>query len=115
LDPGKDVGKAAPLPICEIPGCRSAGCREIGQFQTGLFDAGNGTKEIVYVIEDLGDGTLIALFPYAPTGFAGPVKVVPKRRIEALDTSLGDMSLVLNHMGLGAGRLLRSKTTEGNR
>ena len=83
------------------------GAEKSASFKPALFDADNGTQEIVYVIEDLGNGSLTALFPYAPTGFAGPVKVVPKGRIEQLDTSLGDMSLVLNHMGLGAGRLLK--------
>jgi hypothetical protein len=56
----------------------------------------------------LGDGTLTALFPYAPTGFARPIKIVPQASVESVDASLGDVSLVLNHMGLGVGRLLKS-------
>jgi uncharacterized membrane protein len=84
------------------------GAEKSASFKPGLFDAGNGTKEIVYVIEDLGDGTLTALFPYAPTGFAGPIKIVPQASVESVDASLGDVSLVLNHMGLGVGRLLKS-------
>lgn len=83
------------------------GAEESASFKPALFDAGNNIKEIVYLVEDLGDGTHTALFPYAPTGFAGPVKVVPKDRIEPLDSSLGDMSLALNHMGLGAGTLIK--------
>jgi uncharacterized membrane protein len=85
------------------------GAEKSASFQPALFDAGNDIQEIVYVIEDLGNGTLTALFPYAPTGFAGPVKIVLKDRITPLSASLGDVSLVLNHMGLGAGQLLKTK------
>lgn len=78
-------------------------------FQPALFDGGNGQRDIVYVVEDLGNDELIVLFPHAPTGFAGPVRLVKKDLIVALDASLGDVSLVLNHMGLGAGRLLKTE------
>lgn len=83
------------------------GAEQSGSFKPALFDAGNGQREIVYVVEDLGDGNLTALFPHAPTGFAGQVKIVAKDRIAPLDATLGDVSLVMNHMGLGAGRLLK--------
>jgi uncharacterized membrane protein len=83
------------------------GAEKTGSFKPALFDAGNGQREIVYLVEDLGDGGFTALFPHAPTGFAGQVKIVSKDRIAPLDASLGDVSLVLNHMGLGAGRLLK--------
>jgi len=85
------------------------GAEKSASFKPALFNAGSDIQEIAYVIEDLGDGSLTALFPYAPTGFAGPVKVVPANRITPLDTNLGDMSLALNHMGLGAGKLLKSE------
>ena len=83
------------------------GAEQSGSFKPALFDAGNGQREIVYMVEDLGDGEFTALFPHAPTGFAGQVKIVARDRIAPLDASLGDVSLVMNHMGLGAGRLLK--------
>jgi uncharacterized membrane protein len=83
------------------------GAEKTGSFKPALFDAGNGQREIVYVVEDIGDGDFTTLFPHAPTGFAGQVKIVAKDRITPLDASLGDVSLVMNHMGLGAGRLLK--------
>ena len=83
------------------------GAEKSGSFKPALFDAGNGQREIVYLVEDLGGGGFTALFPHAPTGFAGQVKIVAKDRIAPLDASLGDVSLVFNHMGLGAGRLLK--------
>jgi uncharacterized membrane protein len=82
------------------------GAEKSGSFKPALLDAGNGQREIVYVVEDLGNGDLTVLCPHAPTGFAGPVKIVPQAAIEPLDASLGDVSLVFNHMGLGARRLL---------
>ena len=85
------------------------GAEKSGSFKPALFDAGNGQREIVYLVEDLGDGGFTALFPHAPTGFAGPVKIVAKNRIAPLDASLGDVSLVMNHMGLGAGELLKTE------
>ncbi|WP_372682636.1 hypothetical protein [Desulfosarcina sp.] len=83
------------------------GAEKTGSFKPALFDAGNGQREIVYVVEDIGDGDFTALFPHAPTGFAGQVKIIAKDRITPSDASLGDVSLVMNHMGLGAGRLLK--------
>ena len=85
------------------------GAEKAASFKPALFDAGNGQCEFVYQVEDLGDGEVTALFPHAPTGFAGQVKIVAKDRIAPLDASLGDVSLVMNHMGLGAGKLLKPK------
>lgn len=85
------------------------GAEKAGLFKPALFDAGNGQREIVYLVEDLGDGESTALFPHAPTGFAGQVKIVAKDRITHLDASLGDVSLVMNHMGLGASKLLKAQ------
>jgi uncharacterized membrane protein len=76
-------------------------------FKPALFDTQNGQKEIIYLVEDLGNGEFTALFPMAPTGFAGPVKIISKDRIIPMDASLGEVSLVMNHMGMGAGRLLK--------
>ncbi len=84
------------------------GSEKTASFKPALFTADNGLQEIVYVVEDLGNGKLTILCPHAPTGFAGPVKIVPKDRITPLAASLGDVSLVFNHMGLGAGRLLKT-------
>ena len=83
------------------------GAEQSGSFKPALFDAGNGQREIVYMVEDLGDEEFTVLFPHAPTGFAGQVKIVARDRLAPIDASLGDVSLVMNHMGLGAGRLLK--------
>lgn len=85
------------------------GADKADNFKPALLDAGNGQREFVYVVEDLGNGELISLCPHAPSGFVGPLKIVPAHDITRLDASLGEISLVFNHMGLGAGRLLKMK------
>lgn len=85
------------------------GAEKSANFKPALLDAGNGQREIVYVVEDLGHGEMAVVCPHAPTGFAGPVKIVPHQSVESLDASLGEMNLVLNHLGLGIGRLLNKQ------
>ena len=75
-------------------------------FRSGLFSSSNGEKEIVYVIEDHGDGQMTILLPFAPASFAGSVKIVSSDRIEILETSFGDASRVIAHWGVGARELL---------
>ena len=82
------------------------GAKKANSFRSGLFDAGNGQEALVYIVEELDDGRMAVLFPMAPTGFSGPVRIVPADRVSPLDANVGDVSLVLNHMGLGTGRLL---------
>jgi len=62
------------------------------------------------LVEDLGNGKFTALFPIAPAGFSGPIRIITKDRIIPLKASLGEVSLVINHMGLGAGRLLENNS-----
>jgi uncharacterized membrane protein len=83
------------------------GANKNADFKPALFDVGYGQKEIIYLVEDLGDGEFTALFPMAPTGFAGQVKIVHKSRITQIDASLGQVSLTMNHMGMGVGSLLK--------
>lgn len=90
------------------------GAGETVNFKPALFDTQTGLKEIIYLIEDLGNGEFVALFPIAPTGFAGPVRIIPQDRILPLEASLGEVNLVLNHMGLGAGRLLKKDSRQNN-
>lgn len=58
---------------------------------------------------DVRDDHFSVLCPHAPAGFAGPVKIVPENHLFPLDVSLGEVSLVMNHMGLGAEKLLKSE------
>ena len=82
------------------------GAQEDSAFRSGVFSSLNGEKEIVYVVEDHGDGQMTILCPFAPASFAGTVKIVSADQIEILETSFGDASRVIAHWGVGARELL---------
>ena len=82
------------------------GAKEEGVFRPAVLNSPDGSREIVYVIEDHGDGQVTILIPWAPASFAGTVKIMGSERIEMLDASLGDTSRVLSHWGVGVRDLL---------
>ncbi len=82
------------------------GAKEDAAFRPAILTSSDDEKEIIYVIEELGDGQTTVLIPWAPASFAGSVKIVSSERIELLDASLGDTSRVLGHWGMGARELL---------
>ena len=75
-------------------------------FRPALLAGSDGIQELVYVVEDHGDGLLTILVPWAPTAFSGFVKIVRKDRVEMLDTNLGEASRVLSQWGVGIRDLL---------
>ena len=75
-------------------------------FRPALFENGDGDLEPVYVIEDRGRPRVVVLIPWAPTAFAGSVKLVRRDRIHPLDVSLDEFSLSLTHLGTGMSELL---------
>jgi uncharacterized membrane protein len=75
-------------------------------FKTAVLNHPAGEREIVYIIEDHGNGYLTVLLPWAPTAFSGSVKVVNQNRLKILDANLGDVSRVLSHWGVGVRDLL---------
>jgi len=80
-----------------------------GAFRAAVMTSSDGERELVYVIEDHADGQMTVLQPWAPSAFAGSVKIVDRKRIETLDANLGDVSRVLSHWGIGARDLLGKK------
>jgi uncharacterized membrane protein len=58
------------------------------------------------VVEDHGDGQLTILVPWAPTPFAGSVKLVEQDKIEMLKVKPGDFTEALSFLGLGVRKLL---------
>ncbi len=83
-----------------------------GAFKTAVLNYPAGEREIVYIVEDHGNGYLTVLLPWAPAAFSGFVKVVNQDRLEFLDANLGDVSRVLSHWGVGVRDLLEKKTTD---
>jgi uncharacterized membrane protein len=75
-------------------------------FRPALLAGSDGVQELIYVVEDHGDGILTVLVPWAPTAFSGFVKIVAKDRVEMLDTNLGEASRILSQWGVGVRELL---------
>jgi len=89
------------------------GAKEDGVFKPALMHSGDGEREIVYLIEEDGKGQVTVLVPWAPTSFAGSLKIMSRDRIELIDSNLGDTSRVLSHWGVGTFELLE-KIQSGN-
>ncbi|MBW2441459.1 MAG: hypothetical protein JRH12_13365 [Deltaproteobacteria bacterium] len=80
-----------------------------GGFKAAVLISPDGEQEIVYVIEDHGNGNLTVLVPWAPAAFSGSVKIIDKDRIKILKANLGDVSRALGHWGMGVRELLADK------
>jgi len=75
-------------------------------FKPALLENDSGDMEPAYVIEDRGRSRVVVLVPWAPTAFAGSVKLVGRERIHYLDVTLDEFSLSLTHLGIGLSELL---------
>lgn len=75
-------------------------------FKPAFLDNGSGDMDPVYVIEDRGRPRVVVLVPWAPTAFAGSVKLVERERVHYLDVTLDEFSLALTHLGKGLSELL---------
>ncbi len=82
------------------------GADEASAFKAAVLTSLDSDREIVYVIEDHGDGELTVLVPWAPASFAGSVKIVARDRVEMLGSNLGDVSRAIGHLGVGVHDLL---------
>ena len=88
-----------------------AGADSTDRFRPALLISTGSQREIVYVIEDHGDGQMTILVPWAPTPFAGSVKIVDSNQIEMLDAELSDVTRVLSHWGVGMSELIGNGDT----
>ena len=75
-------------------------------FKPALLDNDNGDLEPAYIIEDRGRPRVVVMIPWAPTAFAGSVKLVKRERVHRLDVTLDEFSLSLTHLGTGMSELL---------
>ena len=79
-------------------------------FKPALLKSVSGEKELVYIVEDHGDGNLTVMLPWTPTPFAGVIKIVPKERVEPLAASMTKVTEALSQWGIGTKNLLAGKT-----
>lgn len=82
---------------------------DVDRFKPALVHGPGGQRELAYLMEDLGDGYAAVMIPRAPTPMAGSVKLVPISQVEVLDVSLGELTTVITHWGVGT-RALMKKT-----
>ena len=75
-------------------------------FKPVLLENDTGDMEPAYVIEDHGRPRVVVLIPWAPTAFAGSVKLVKRECVRYLDVTLDEFSLSLTHLGTGMSELL---------
>ena len=75
-------------------------------FKPAFIENDSGDMDPVYVIEDRGRPRVVVLVPWAPTAFAGSVKLVKRECIHYLDVTLDEFSLSLTHLGTGMSELL---------
>ena len=85
-----------------------AGAENTDRFRPALLVSAGNQREIVYVIEDHGNGQMTILVPWAPTPFAGSVKIVDSSQIEMLAAALSDVTRVLSLWGVGMSELLHN-------
>ena len=86
----------------------SEACRD-GGFKAAVLTSSDGEQEVVYVIEDHGNGKYTVLHPWAPAAFSGSVKIVDRDRVKFLEANLGDVSRALGNWGMGVRELLANK------
>lgn len=76
-------------------------------FQPGLLNSADGEQDVIYIIEDHGNGKLTIMLPWAPAAFAGSLKIVDADRVEVVDTNIGEYSKILSHWGVGFPKVLK--------
>jgi uncharacterized membrane protein len=75
-------------------------------FKPALLENSVGDMEPVYIIEDKGRPRVVVLVPWAPTAFAGSVRLVNRDNVHRLNVTLDEFSLSLTHLGTGMSELL---------
>ena len=70
-------------------------------FTPALLDAGDGSSDPCYIVEEFGDDLATILLPWSPTSFAGSIKIVPQNSLRKLNCSLDDLSRAISLMGTG--------------
>jgi uncharacterized membrane protein len=84
-------------------------------FKPVFLESESGDLEPAYIIEDHGRPRVVVLIPWAPTAFAGSVKLVKRESVRYLDVTLDEFSLSLTHLGTGMSELLPDEPVKPNK
>jgi uncharacterized membrane protein len=84
------------------------GAKSDSAFTCGFVELSSGVRELVYIVEDYGNGYVTVMVPLAPTGFNGPLKIIESDRVVRVDASVGAASASVSEWGVGLQRLASS-------
>jgi uncharacterized membrane protein len=82
------------------------GSKSDAGFEPVLVNYEDGSSVIAYLVEMLDDDRVVVLEPWAPTPFAGSVKIVPRKWVQRVGAGLGEVTGVLSRWGLGTRAIL---------
>ena len=77
-------------------------------FRPVAVQSGEDELELAYLIEEHADGYATVLVPWSPTPLAGSVKIVRREKLRPLNTTLGELTRVLSHWGVGSEAMLKN-------
>ncbi len=75
-------------------------------FKAAVLTSPDGRVELVYLIEDHGNGLATIMIPSAPNPMGGAIKIVPRERIKIRNVKMSAVARVLSQLGVGAQALL---------
>ncbi len=80
-------------------------------FKAAVLTSPDGGVELVYLIEDHGNGLATIMIPSAPNPMGGAIKIVPRERIQMLNVRMSAVTRVPQPMGCwGASLIAKGKT-----
>src|SRR5438132_2424539 len=100
-----------------IPGYRAirslasglSGSLEESAFKAAVFTSPDGGSELVYLIEDHGNGLATVMIPSAPNPMGGAIKIVPRERIQILNVKMSAVARVPESVGSRGASLVAKK------
>ena len=81
-------------------------------FQTGLLTVSPGSRQLVYIVEDYGNGFLTVFVPISPMAVSGAILLVEEQKVQKLSRSIGDVGAVVGQMGVGVQSTLLDNVSE---
>ncbi len=80
---------------------------ENGDGLTPVMMSTDGSWQLGYALEELGDGWTAVFIPQSPTPMSGNVMFVPAARIRPLGIGIHDAMKLVKHMGMGSAEALK--------
>jgi uncharacterized membrane protein len=81
-------------------------------FRAGVLLHNDGSAELVYIVENPGNGKVTILLPVAPAGMSGRLRIVDEDKVIVISASLGEVSAVISHWGIGLQKFLTDANAE---